>query len=100
MTNPVYMARGLSTNEGVAAKWQRCGMDPRILRVGMDLDPVVRCGALRRRGEGGEDAMATETLSMFAEPLEYKLGWRGKQPIKVPAAYTSPRCSACGHVHA
>lgn len=41
-----------------------------------------------------------QALSMFAEPLEYKLGWRGKQPIKVPAAYTSPRCSACGHVHA
>jgi len=38
--------------------------------------------------------------SMWAGMVEYKLRWRGGRLIKVPAAYTSQRCSACGHVHA
>ena len=36
----------------------------------------------------------------FARQLEYKLGWRGGELIKVNPAYTSQKCSACGHTHA
>lgn len=32
--------------------------------------------------------------------LAYKLAWRGGRLIVVPAAYSSQRCSACGHVAA
>lgn len=32
--------------------------------------------------------------------LEYKQLWRGGQVIAVPAAYTSQRCSVCGHTEA
>jgi len=34
---------------------------------------------------------------MFAAMLEYKQLWRGGRVEYVPAAYTSQRCSACGH---
>ncbi len=37
--------------------------------------------------------------SLWARMVEYKLQWRGGHLVKVPAAYTSQRCSACGHVH-
>ncbi|MBE7540564.1 MAG: IS200/IS605 family element transposase accessory protein TnpB [Opitutaceae bacterium] len=32
--------------------------------------------------------------------LRYKLGWRGGEVIKVSPAYTSQKCSCCGHVDA
>lgn len=35
--------------------------------------------------------------SMFAAMLEYKQKWRGGMVQYVPAAYTSQRCSQCGH---
>jgi len=35
--------------------------------------------------------------SMFASMLEYKQAWKGGFVEYVPAAYTSQRCSACGH---
>lgn len=34
----------------------------------------------------------------FRRMLEYKMAWRGGQVISVPAAYTSLKCSACGHI--
>lgn len=36
----------------------------------------------------------------FARQLEYKLGWHGGQLLRVPPAYTSQACAACGHVAA
>ena len=36
----------------------------------------------------------------FARQLEYKLRWLGGVLIKVPAAYTSQKCSCCGHSEA
>lgn len=36
----------------------------------------------------------------FAQQLDYKLGWRNGQLIKVNPAYTSQTCSACNHVAA
>lgn len=33
----------------------------------------------------------------FARQLEYKLGWRGGQLLRVNPAYTSQACAACGH---
>jgi putative transposase len=38
--------------------------------------------------------------SEFARQLEYKLRWLGGTLIKVPAAYTSQKCSCCGHTEA
>jgi putative transposase len=32
--------------------------------------------------------------------LDYKTAWRGGEVLKVPAPYTSQRCSVCGNVHA
>jgi putative transposase len=36
----------------------------------------------------------------FEQMLDYKLKKRGGQLVRVPAAYTSQRCSACGHTAA
>lgn len=36
--------------------------------------------------------------SEFGRQLEYKLAWRGGALIRVNPAYTSQRCSCCGHV--
>lgn len=36
--------------------------------------------------------------SEFLRQLEYKLSWRGEELVKVPAWYTSQRCSRCGHI--
>jgi putative transposase len=38
--------------------------------------------------------------SAFEQMLTYKLARRGGQLVHVPAAYTSQRCSACGHTAA
>ncbi len=53
-----------------------------------------------RQKAGLNRSILDQGWSEFARQLEYKLGWRGGQLIRVPAAYTSQRCSACGHVHA
>ena len=36
----------------------------------------------------------------FARQVEYKLRWLGGTLIKVPPAYTSQKCSICGHTEA
>jgi len=36
--------------------------------------------------------------SEFARQLEYKLRWLGGNLVKVPAAYTSQKCSCCGYI--
>lgn len=36
----------------------------------------------------------------FQRQLEYKLAWRGGQLLRIQPAYTSQRCSCCGHVAA
>jgi putative transposase len=38
--------------------------------------------------------------SQIRQMLEYKAAWYGAQIIAVNPAYTSQRCSGCGHVHA
>jgi putative transposase len=35
----------------------------------------------------------------FARQVGYKLAWAGGITLFVPPAYTSQKCSACGHVH-
>ncbi len=57
-------------------------------------------GCRIRQKAGLNRSILDQGWSEWARQLEYKLGWRGGQLIKVPAAYTSQRCSACGHVHA
>jgi len=37
--------------------------------------------------------------SAWAGQVKYKLEWRGGQVVLVNPAYTSQRCSACGHIH-
>lgn len=36
----------------------------------------------------------------FSRQIEYKLHWLGGRFLKVPAAYTSQKCSCCGHTEA
>lgn len=38
--------------------------------------------------------------SGFARQIEYKLRWIGGRFIKIPPAYTSQKCSCCGHTEA
>ncbi len=54
---------------------------------------VARKAALNR-------SILDQGWSEFARQLEYKLAWRAGQLIKVPPAYTSQRCSSCGHTEA
>ena len=37
--------------------------------------------------------------SQIRQMLEYKAAWYGSKLIAIPAAYTSQKCSLCGHVH-
>ena len=37
---------------------------------------------------------------MLDQMLDYKTAWRGGEVLKVPAPYTSQRCSCCGHADA
>jgi putative transposase len=52
-----------------------------------------------RQKAGLNRSILDQGWSMWAGMLEYKLLWRGGQVIKVPAAYTSQKCSVCGHIH-
>lgn len=52
-----------------------------------------------RQKAGLNRSILDQGWSMFENQLHYKLVWRGGQLVKVPAAYTSQACSACGHVH-
>ena len=57
-------------------------------------------GCRVRQKAGLNRSILDQGWGEFGRHLEYKLPWRGGQLIKVPAAYTSQTCSACGHVHA
>ena len=37
--------------------------------------------------------------AQIRQMLAYKAEWHGSRLVAVPAAYTSQRCSVCGHVH-
>ena len=63
--------------------------------------PRVAPKALTRaRKSGLNRSILDQGWSMWAGLVEYKLQWRGGRLIKVPASYTSQKCSACGFVHA
>ena len=57
-------------------------------------------GCRVRQKAGLNRSILDQGWGEFGRQLGYKLGWRGGRLIKVPAAYTSQTCSACGHVHA
>ena len=51
-----------------------------------------------RQKAGQNRSILDQAWFMIEQMLSYKLAWRGGEVIKVPAAYTSQRCSCCGHV--
>lgn len=53
-----------------------------------------------RQKAGLNRSILDQGWSEFARQLKYKLDWRGGQLLKVPAAYTSQRCSCCGFTDA
>jgi len=61
---------------------------------------AVSPGRSVRQKAGLNRSILDQGWSMWAWMVEYKLQWRGGRLIKVPAAYTSQRCSSCGHTHA
>ena len=56
-----------------------------------------RSGVNVRAKSGLNRSILDAGWSMFARMLEYKQSWRGGTVQYVPAAYTSQRCSVCGH---
>lgn len=55
---------------------------------------------MTRRGRGKRGlnrAILFQRWGLFAQRLEYKGTLAGVPVVRVPAAYTSQRCSACGH---
>ena len=52
-----------------------------------------------RQKSGLNRSILDQGWSAWADQVRYKLEWCGGQLIKVPAAYTSQRCAACGHTH-
>ena len=54
-------------------------------------------GANVRAKSGLNKSILDAGWSMFAAMLEYKQAWRGGYVKYIPAAYTSQRCSCCGH---
>jgi len=57
---------------------------------------MTRSGGLRKRGLNR--VVLDASFSEFRRLLEYKGQLYGCKIVAVPAAYTSQRCSACGHV--
>ena len=53
-----------------------------------------------RQKAGLNRSILDQGWSRWATQLDYKLDWRGGLLIGVNPAYTSQRCSVCGHVHA
>jgi len=51
-----------------------------------------------RAKSGLNKAILDQGWSEFMRQLGYKLSWRGGELIKVPAWYTSQKCSRCGHI--
>ena len=52
-----------------------------------------------RAKAGLNRAMLDVAPSQIRQMLAYKTAWYGSRLVAVPAAYTSQRCSVCGHVH-
>lgn len=53
-----------------------------------------------RAKAGLNRGILTKGWYAFGVTLEHKARYNGSEIVKVPAAYTSQRCSACGHVDA
>ena len=53
-----------------------------------------------RQKAGLNRSILDQGWGLLEAMLSYKLAWRDGQLIKVPAPYTSQRCSACGHIDA
>ena len=53
-----------------------------------------------RQKAGLNRSILDQGWGLLEAMIAYKLDWRGGQLIKVPAPYTSQRCSACGHIDA
>ena len=53
-----------------------------------------------RAKSGLNKAILDQGWAEFRRQLKYKQAWRGGEVLAVPPAYTSQRCSRCGHVHA
>lgn len=51
-----------------------------------------------RQKSGLNRAILDQDGYAFSQMLQYKLAWRGGELMKVPAAYTSQTCAACGYV--
>lgn len=52
-----------------------------------------------RAKAGLNRSMLDVAPSQIRQMLAYKAEWYGSRLVAVPAAYTSQRCSLCGHVH-
>ena len=52
-----------------------------------------------RQKAGLNRSILDQGWAMWANWLGYKLDWRGGMLLKVPAPYTSQKCSVCGHIH-
>ena len=52
-----------------------------------------------RQKAGLNRSMLDVAPSQIRQMLEYKAAWYGSRLVAVSAAYTSQRCSVCGHVH-
>jgi len=52
-----------------------------------------------RQKAGLNKAILDQGWGEFARQLEYKLNWLGGTYLEIPPAYTSQKCSRCGHIH-
>lgn len=58
---------------------------------------VEKPGRKVRQKAGLNKSILDQGWGEFVRQLAYKTEWRGGRLMKVPAAYTSQTCSACGH---
>lgn len=56
-------------------------------------------GTMVAQKAGLNAAILSQGWQRFMSMLDYKGDWYGAGILYVPAAYTSQRCSACGHTH-
>ncbi len=61
---------------------------------------VEQPGRNVRAKSGLNRSMLDVAPSQIRQMLEYKAAWYGARVIAINPAYTSQKCSACGHVHA
>ncbi|MBT9170586.1 MAG: hypothetical protein DDT18_00929 [Actinobacteria bacterium] len=52
-----------------------------------------------RAKAGPNKSILDQGWGEFRRQLEYKLAWRGGMLLAVPPAYSSQKCSRCGHAH-